>query len=107
VLGVNLNKGGERMNLEHPMSVEFANGLDKICGGMIERGLEKETMFWLADELASMLSNDRFKAQPLVPHSENLYRLVVAVSLHLRGKETVDQVQIERWQESSELVPTS
>ncbi len=35
------HKEGEKMNLQQPMSEEFANAFDRTCGRMIDLGLEE------------------------------------------------------------------
>jgi len=102
----NPNTEGERMNLAHPVSEEFAKAVDKACGRMVAAGLEREAMYWLADELASMLSSDQLKARPVIPHGEELYRLVVAIGLRLRGGEAPDRVLADRRHSSDTLVRT-
>jgi len=59
------------MNLQQPMSEEFANALDRTCGRMIDLGLEKEAMFWFAPLLLvthlSQTSPEKAKQAPKGP----------------------------------------
>jgi hypothetical protein len=87
------------------MSAEFSQVLDKACGQMVGLGLKREAMVWLADELACMLSNDSFETQPAVPHSQALYRLMVAIACHLEGRRPSDDGPTEEARPSLPTIP--
>jgi len=78
------------MDREHHASQAFVSALDLACGRMVTLDLAQEAMVELAQELASMLSNESYSVQPCVPHSKELYRLMVAIKCYIEGKGDTD-----------------